>query len=177
MLLCFRGSWHPDGDTCSSKCVISRLSLHPACRSGPPICSNLCGSVSFCLLHTAGPGPSSEPHFWWKWRGMCAGCLRPVKEMQGIYCGNFCISQNGLPPCRNVWHAVCYTYHGETKFPMPGIMDEEGNPWHNEDACRWQMMEGVEGSHLCIPFHCEMCWYWNLEGRNRTRGKDDVYLT
>jgi hypothetical protein len=102
---------------------------------------------------------------------MCAGCSRPVKEMQEIYCGNFCISRNG------VWHAACYTYHGETKFPMPGIMDEEGNPWHNEGARRRQMMEGVEGSHLCIPFQCEMCWYWNLEGRNPTPGKDDVYLT
>jgi hypothetical protein len=60
---------------------------------------------------------------------------------------------------------------------MPGIVDEEGNPWHNEDARRRQMMEGVEGSHLCIPFQCEMCWYWNLEGRNPTPGKDDIYLT
>ena len=60
---------------------------------------------------------------------------------------------------------------------MPGIVDEEGNPWHNEDARHRQMMEGVEGSHLCIPFQCEMCWYWNLEGRNPTPGKDDVYLT
>ena len=59
---------------------------------------------------------------------------------------------------------------------MPGIVDEEGNLWHNEVARRRQMMEGVEGSHLCIPFQCEMCWYWNLEGRNPTPGKDDVYL-
>jgi hypothetical protein len=75
-----------------------------------------------------------------------------------------------------MWHAACYTYHEDTKFPMPGIVDEEGNPWHNEDARRRQMMEGVKGSHLCIPFQCEMCWYWNLEGRNPTPGKDDVYL-
>jgi hypothetical protein len=38
-------------------------------------------------------------------------------------------------------------------------------------------MEGVEGSRLCIPFQCELCWYWNLEGRNPTPGRDDVYLT
>ena len=60
---------------------------------------------------------------------------------------------------------------------MPGIVDEEGNPWHNEDARQRQMMEGVEGSHLCIPFQCEMCWYWNLEGRNPMPGKDDLYPT
>ena len=92
--------------------------------------------------------------------------------MQGIYCGNFCISRNGLPPCRNVsWHAACYTYHGETKFLMSGIMDEEGSPWHNEDARQQQMMEGVEGSHLCIPFQCEMCWYWNLERKESNAGQ------
>jgi len=38
-------------------------------------------------------------------------------------------------------------------------------------------MEGVEGSHLCIPFQCKMCWYWNLEGRNPMPGKDGMYLT
>jgi len=60
---------------------------------------------------------------------------------------------------------------------MPGIVDEEGNPWHNEEARRQQMMEGVEGSHLRIPFQCKLCWYWNLEGRNPTLGRDNVYLT
>ena len=60
---------------------------------------------------------------------------------------------------------------------MLGIVDEEGNPWHNEDACQRQVMEGMEGSHLCIPFQCNMCWYWNLEGRNPMPGKGDVYLT
>jgi hypothetical protein len=60
---------------------------------------------------------------------------------------------------------------------MPGIIDEEENPWHNKEAQQWQMMEGVEGSHLCIPFQCELCWYRNLEGRNPTWGRDNVYLT
>jgi hypothetical protein len=49
-------------------------------------------------------------------------------------------------------------------------------PLANKDARRRQMMEGVEDSHLCIPFQCKMCWYWNPEGRNPTPGKDDVYL-
>jgi len=158
---------------------VTSLSLpHPACRSGPPTCTNICGLVLSCLLHTtAGLGPSSKPDCWWKGSRMCAGCLRPVMEMQGIHCGNSFTSRNGLPPCHNVWHAVCYTYHGEIKFPMPGIIDEEGNPWHNEEAQHRQMMEGDEGSHLCIPFQCKLCWYWNLEGRNPTPGRDDVYLT
>ena len=135
MLLYFQGSWHPDGDASLTKCVTSHsLSPHPACHSGPPICTNLCGLVLFCLSHTAGLGPSSKPRCWWKWRGMCAGCSRLVKEMQGMHCGTFCISQNGLPPYCNVWYAVCYRYHGEINFPTPGIIVKEGNPWYNEDA-------------------------------------------
>jgi hypothetical protein len=39
------------------------------------------------------------------------------------------------------------------------------------------MMEGVDGSHLCIPFQCKLCWYCNLEGRDPLPGQDDVYLT
>ncbi len=39
------------------------------------------------------------------------------------------------------------------------------------------MMEGVDGSHLCIPFQCELCWYCNLEGRDLVPGRDNVYLT
>jgi hypothetical protein len=108
---------------------------------------------------------------------MCAECSKPVKEMQGIFCGNFCISQNNLPPCHNMWHVACYTYCGGIKFPMPGIVDEEGNPWHNEEAGCWQMMEGVEGSHLCIPFQCKLCWYRNLKGRDPTPGREDVYIS
>ncbi len=38
-------------------------------------------------------------------------------------------------------------------------------------------MEGVDGSHLCIPFQCEFCWYRNLEGREPVPGRDNIYLT
>jgi hypothetical protein len=60
---------------------------------------------------------------------------------------------------------------------MPGIVDEEGNPWHNKEAQHRQMMEGVEGSHLCISFQCKLCWYQNLKGRNPAPGRDDMYVT
>ncbi len=39
------------------------------------------------------------------------------------------------------------------------------------------MMEGVEGSHLCIPFQCKLCWYQNIKGRDPTPGKNDIYIT
>jgi hypothetical protein len=38
-------------------------------------------------------------------------------------------------------------------------------------------MEGVEGSHLCIPLQCKLCWYQNLEGKDPFPGWDDIYLT
>jgi hypothetical protein len=97
--------------------------------------------------------------------------------MEGIFCGNFLASRNGLPPCCNTWHAACYTYQGPTKFPMPPVVDEEGNPWHREGDRRCQMMKGVEGAHLCISFQCELCWYWNIEKREPVPGGDDLYLT
>ena len=59
---------------------------------------------------------------------------------------------------------------------MPGILDEAGNAWHKEEECRSQMMEGVEGSHLCIPFQCELCWFRNIEGRDPVPGRDDTYM-
>jgi hypothetical protein len=105
------------------------------------------------------------------------GVLKTVKEMQGIFCGSFCSSQNGSPPCRSMWHATCYTYHGETRFPMPGIVDEERNLWHKEEERQQQMMEGVESSQFCIPFQCKLCWYRNIKGRDPTPGKDNIYVT
>jgi hypothetical protein len=60
---------------------------------------------------------------------------------------------------------------------MPPILDEEGNPWHREEGRRCQMMEGVEGSHLCIPFQCKLCWYQNIKKKEPVPGRDDLYLT
>jgi hypothetical protein len=60
---------------------------------------------------------------------------------------------------------------------MPPVVDEKGNPWHREEDRRCQMMEGVEGAHLCIPFQCELCWYRNIERREPVPGRDDLYLT
>ncbi len=39
------------------------------------------------------------------------------------------------------------------------------------------MMKGVKGSHHCIPFQCKLCWYRNIEGRDPTPGRDNLYIT
>jgi hypothetical protein len=97
--------------------------------------------------------------------------------MEGIFCGNFLASRNELPPCRNMWHVACYTYRGPTRFRMPTIVDEEGNLWHKEEDRQHLMMEEVEGSHLCILFQCKLCWYRNIEKKDPTPGRDDLYFT
>jgi hypothetical protein len=58
------------------------------------------------------PCPYEERHCWWDWRGSCAGCLTPVKPMEGIFCVNFCESRDGLLACLKTWHAECYTCQG-----------------------------------------------------------------
>jgi len=58
---------------------------------------------------------------------------------------------------------------------MPGILDEAGNAWHKEEECWCQMIEGVEGLHLCIPL--QMCWFRNIEGRDPVSGRDNIYMT
>ena len=59
---------------------------------------------------------------------------------------------------------------------MPRIVDEEGNPWHKEEKRLRQLMQGVDGSHICIPCQCELCWYQNIEGNDPIPGKDDIYV-
>ncbi len=73
---------------------------------------------------------------------------------------------------------ACYTFHGQglIKFPTVVIRDVAGNPWHKESKRQEQMWTGVEGTHLCIPFQCEVCWVCNLEGRDPRGESDEVYL-
>jgi hypothetical protein len=156
--------------------VIPRLMAPRWRRLFNKVCDFTCVVSPGPSFWPTNPGSSSKPHCWWRWVGKCGGCLRQVKEMEGIFCGNFSASRNGLPPCSSAWHGACYTYRGATRFPMPAIVDEAGNPWHKEeDRQRW-MMQGVEGSHLCIPFQCKLCWYRNIERKDPAPGRDDLYV-
>jgi hypothetical protein len=56
------------------------------------------------------------------------------------------------------------------------IKDEMGNTWHKEAEWQKRLMQGIKGTHLCIPFQCRMCGMRNLEGRNPIRDDDDNYL-
>ena len=127
------------------------------------------------FLHTTGRGALSAPQSWWKWESDCVKCSRPVKSMQGIFCGNFGVSRDGFPTCRSAWHPECYTCLGEGVFPMRRVVDEDGNPWHNDERRIKDLNTGVAGAHCCIPFQCEDCWIRNLEYCNPCR-LDGMYL-
>ena len=77
-----------------------------------------------------------------------------------------------------MWHAECYKSLGQgiITFLTVVMKDVAGNPWHKESDWQEQMLTAVEGSHLCIPFQCEVCWFHNLEGRDPRGERDDVYL-
>jgi hypothetical protein len=103
-------------------------------------------------------------------------CSLRVKRMEGIFCGNFSSSQGLWPPCQNTWHAECYTSQGDRPtFLLVAIEDKLGNPWHKEEERHRRLSQGVDRSHMCIPFQCEVCWIRNLEGRDPIAGKDNVY--
>ncbi len=99
-----------------------------------------------------------------------------MKQIEGIFCGNFSSSRGLWPPCQSTWHAECYTSQGELPtFPMVAIEDELGNPWHKEEERRKGLSHGVDGAHMCISFQCEICWMRNQEGRDPSTEVDDVF--
>ena len=132
--------------------------------------------VFFSLSKFTGLGASRELRCWWKWEGTCGQCSQWVKQMEGIFCGNFPSSRGSWPQCQSAWHAECYTSQGELPtFPTVAIEDELGNPWHKEEERHRRLSHGVDGAHMCILFQCKTCWMRNLEGRNPITGVDDVF--
>jgi hypothetical protein len=143
--------------------------------SGPTECLNPFGLASSYLSCTTDLGASNKLRCWWTWAAPCVQCSLPVKPMQGIFCGNFCSSQNGFLPCRSAWHVECYACLGQGLFPITEIQDEAGNAWHKGEARKKRLNKGMKCAHTCIPFHCKLCWMRNLEGRELME-RDDMYI-
>ncbi len=57
---------------------------------------------------------------------------RPVREMDGIFCANFCHFRGGFPAWRKMWHTGCCRCLGQEKFPMFQLTDRGGNVWYNQ---------------------------------------------
>ena len=90
-------------------------------------------------------------------------CFLPVKEMDGIFCGNLCEPRGGFPPCWSAWHAKCYECLGIGVFPVNVRADVIGNTWYQQADREFAMNHGMAGVHAFIPFQCEKCWMVNLE--------------
>jgi hypothetical protein len=78
----------PGSASCFTNCLILFLPFHPAHNIGLATCTNPCSLASLCLSLGVVPGA-------YDWRGDCTKCLRPVREMEGIFCANFSESREG----------------------------------------------------------------------------------
>jgi hypothetical protein len=97
--------------------------------------------------------------------------------MEDLFCRNSSSSRGSWPPCRQMWHAECYTSRGDLpNFPTMSVEDKLGNPWHKEEERQRRMNQGVSGAHMCIPFQCEVCWMRNLEARDPIEWRDNVFV-
>ena len=70
-----------------------------------------------------------------------------MEGKDAIFCGNFCSYRDGWPPCAMAWHASCYSCLGQGAFPMRRVVDEDGNPWHNDAERIKDLNEGVGSVH------------------------------
>ena len=98
-----------------------------------------------------------------------------MKLLEGIFCGIFGVSRGHFRACRSAWHAECYTCLGQGIFPVRKVVNEDGNPWHEDEQRVKHLNMEVAGVHCCIPFQCETCWIHNLEGRN-PNSRDNTYI-
>jgi hypothetical protein len=75
-------------------------------------------------------------------------------------------------------HMACRVLHvpgRTTLLPDDSHIGRVGQPWHKEEERHKRLSQGVDKSHMCIPFQCKVCWMRNLEGRDPLPERDDVY--
>ena len=54
--------------------------------------------------------------------------------------------------------------------------DYQGNLWFKQEKHEHMLKHTVKGAHAVIPFQCDNCWMWNLEGRLPVDKLDDTYI-
>ncbi len=48
--------------------------------------------------------------------------------------------------------------------------------WFKQTKWEAEINQGTKGAHASVTFHCEQCWFLNLEGRLPEPDMDDMYL-
>jgi hypothetical protein len=85
--------------------------------------------------------------------------------MNGLFCANFVSSRQCWSPCHSVWCGSCYTPHPLDRFHRFIPVDEAGFEWRPASD-QLRHMQAHDGSHLIVPFQCDLCMFRNLTGRN-----------
>lgn len=97
-----------------------------------------------------------------------------VSHASGIVCANFGYARGHWPPCRNAWHATCYTIRKGDEFPtaLKSRYDEDEDEADGgleplardvEDRSS-EFIRARPGDHLMCPFQCDLCHFRNIVG-------------
>ena len=86
-----------------------------------------------------------------------------------MVCDNFGTKRSGARvACQGAWHPQCYRQDPDVGFPVRGAQDLEDTiidqeDFEDEDPNRFKTAR--PGDHLCCPFQCDNCTFWNLRQR------------
>ena len=128
-----------------------------------------------------GHGNSREPDWWATLSVKCVVCKRPVNQLTGILCGNYCYYRGEFPPCNLGWHADCFKQRSLDKYPVAELKrdDEFVGEDEVEDEGEGSMYKSARlGDNYLCPFQCDLCHFRNVFRRNPeiTISRDKVSL-
>ena len=89
--------------------------------------------------------------------------------MSGIICGNFGACRTSSEVCKGAWHAKCFVQAANDRFPVLGVSDLDHALLNEavlveDDPFRFR--EARSGDHLMVPFQCDRCHFFNMQGRS-----------
>jgi len=92
-------------------------------------------------------------------------CGKNLREMGGLFCGNFAICRPPWKECRAAWCGSCYIPHELDKFFQYTLADEDGFEWGPKPSqLHYKMVR--DGDHLVTPFQFDLCHFCNLTHHN-----------
>jgi hypothetical protein len=65
-----------------------------------------------------------------------------------------------------VWCGACYQREESDRFQINELLDEFGAPMYDCESDKIRFKQGIDGAHLMVPFHCDLCIFRTLWGRN-----------
>jgi hypothetical protein len=116
-----------------------------------------------------------------------------MSHTRGVVCANFGYLRGGWEPCRQAWHATCYTVD-LPKDPFPrglvkkeqeisgdGTVIDEFDGWElsskEKVALQTMYLCARPGDHLMTPFQCQLCHFRNCFQREPRVNNDQDFWT